>query len=195
VIDVAANATSVTPTDRRNFTTSVGGVVPYYDPRVPTITDIANGQIIHSLNSTLNYQRDGDSFHPMGANVVGAWAYNNATAEDIGLGVYGYKNWNITPSRQCNFVIVYTRVNFHQINQGASSVVEFGCSFDGAADFASMVINTGSSHPYYVDASYTILGYVGNVSAGTHTVTIHLKPTVGDGIEVQNYYGWAIGIS
>ena len=194
VVDVAANAVSVSPTDRRQFTTSVGGVVPYYGSR-PDITTIANGQIVHSLNTRQNDQRDGDNYYPLGANVVNAWAYSNTTAEDVGLGAYAYKQWNITPSRQCNFVVVYGRINFHQLNQGASSVVEFGVGFDSGGDVGGYVINTGSNHPYYVDASHDCFGFVQNVMPGTHTITIHAKPTVGDGIEIQNYYGWAIGIS
>jgi hypothetical protein len=194
VIDVAANAVSVSPQDRRQFTTTVGGVVPYYGSR-PDITTIANGQIVHSLNSMLNDQRDGDTYHPLGANLVGSWAYGYPDSEDVPAGVYAYKQFNITPNRQCNILVVFAQVIFHQLNQGQSSVIEFGVGLDAGGDIASTLLNTGSAHPYYPNPSHVLLGAVGNVAPGTHTVTIHIKPSVGDGIEVDQYYGWAIGIS
>jgi len=193
-IDVGANVTSVTPVDRRQFTTSVGGVVPYYGTR-PDITTISNGQIVHSLNTRLNDQRDGDSYYPLGANLVGQWSYNYANSEDVGTGVYAYKQFSITPSRQCNLIVVYAQVTFHQITQGASSVVEYGVGFDAGGDIATCTINTGSVHPYSVNPSHSLVGVVANVAPGNHTVTIHVKPTVGDGIEVDQYYAVAFGIS
>lgn len=193
IIDVAANASSVTPQDRRQFTTTVGGVVPYYGTR-PDITTIANGQIVHSLETQLNDQRDGDNYHPLGANLVGSWSYSETRAEDVPLGVFAFKNWSVTPNRQCNILVIHGRVNFHQLNQGGQSVIEFGIGLD-ATDYASYEINTGGNHAYSVDASYTLWGVIQNVGPGNHTVTIHMRPTVGDGIEVTHYYGWAIGIS
>jgi hypothetical protein len=192
-VDVAANATSVSPVDRRQFTTSVGGVVPYYGSR-PDITTIANGQIVHSLNTRLNDQRDGDNYYPLGANAVGSWAYSQTGGELVPLNVFAFKQWNVNPSRQVNVMLVHASVNFHQENQGASSVIEWGLGFD-AGDIASYVINTGSSRPYGVDATHTLWGLATNVTPGTHTVTIHIKPTVGDGIEVQQWYGFAVAIS
>lgn len=193
VIDVAANAVSVTPQDRRQFTTSVGGVVPYYGSR-PDITTIANGQIVHSLNTRLNDQRDGDNYYPLGANMVGQWSYAQPNNEDVPLGVYAYKQWNVTPSRQCNLMVVFAQVQFHQIAAGASSVIEYGVGFD-SSDIATATLNTGSAHPYTPNPTHTLIGAVANVTPGTHTVTIHIKPTVGDGIEMDQYYGYAIGIS
>jgi hypothetical protein len=193
VIDVAANAVSVSPQDRRQFTTSVGGVVPYYGSR-PDIATIANGQIVHSLNTMLNDQRDGDTYHPLGANAVGSWAFSQTGGELVPFNVFAFKQWNVNPNRQVNVMLVHASVNFHQENQGASSVIEWGMGFD-AGDIASYTINTGSGRPYGVDTTHTLWGIATNVTPGTHTVTIHVKPTVGDGIEVQQWYGFAVALS
>jgi len=194
VVDVAANAVSVSPTDRRQFTTSVGGVVPYYGSR-PDITTIANGQIVHSLNTRQNDQRDGDNYYPLGANLVGQWSYNYPDSEDVGVGVYAYKQFTVNPSRQCNLMVVYAQVTLHQITQGVSSIIEYGMGLDAGGDIASSLINTGASHAYSVNPSHSLVGVVADVAPGNHTVTIHVKPTVGGGIEVDQYYAVAFGIS
>ena len=192
-VDVAANAVSVTPVDKRQFTTSVGGVVPYYGSR-PDITTIANGQIVHSLNTRLNDQRDGDNYYPLGANSVGSWQYNSSGSEIVGPGIYGYKTYNVTPSRQINLLLVYAQMTFHQYTAGASSVIDWGIDFDGVS-IGGYVLNTGAQRSYSPNPSPSVLGLAVNVTAGTHTVTIHMKPTVGDGIEVNQIYSWAVGIS
>lgn len=192
-IDVGANVSTISPVDTRWFTTAVGGVVPYYGTR-PDITTIANGQIVHSLNTGQNDQRDGDSYHPLGASLAGIASFSEATSEDVGMNVFGWKGFNIDLPRQANILLIYAQVNFHQLNMGASSVIEYGINLDGT-DAGSYVINTGSDHPYYIDASYTCFGYRVNVAPGTHTIHIHYKPTVGDGIEMSHVYGFAIGIS
>lgn len=193
VIDVAANAVSVSPQDRRQFTTTVGGVVPYYGTR-PDITTIANGQIVHSLNTMLNDQRDGDSYHPLGASYAGSWQYDRSTSEDIPLGVWGNKTATITVNRQCTLLLMYGMINFHQITQGASSVIEFGIYLDGT-QVGGYTINTGSTHPYSVNPTHTCIGIPQNVMPGNHTMTLGIKPTLGDGIEVQQWFMYAIGIS
>jgi hypothetical protein len=193
VVDVAANATSVTPADRRIFTTSVGGVVPYYGTR-PDITTIANGQIVHSLNTRQNDQRDGDNYYPLGANYAGSWQYDRSTAEDIGLGVWGNRSASITISRQCNLLLMYGSVNFHQITPGASSVIEFGIYLDGT-QVGGYTINTGSAHSYTPNPTHTCFAIPQNVAPGNHTMTLGLKPSLGDGIEVNQWFMYAIGIS
>ena len=108
--------------------------------------------------------------------------------------VLAWKNFNITPSRQCNILVVYAQFIFHQINLGQSTIAELAIGLDGTT-IANELINTGSNHTYYPNPSHTVLGAVANVSAGTHTITLTLKPTMGDGVEMDHYYGWALGIS
>lgn len=193
VIDVAANAVSVSPQDRRQFTTTVGGVVPYYGSR-PDITTIANGQIVHSLNTMQNDQRDGDSYHPLGANynnhAYGSWA----TTEYLDLGAWGNKGVQINLTRQANLVLVYGAVTFHQWNQGSSTVADLNWLWDGV-EGGKYTINTGSQRVYGVDSTQTILGVVGGAAAGIHTLHLGLKPTLGDPLEVQHWNMTAIAIS
>jgi len=193
VVDVAANAVSVTPSDRRKFTTSVGGVVPYYGTR-PDITTIANGQIVHSLDTMQNDQRDGDNYYPLGANYNNHVYYSTATAEIIGVGVWAYKNAYINLSRVANLVLIHCTINFHQQDPNLSSVCEWGWDWDGAGGLLQ-TINNGSTYQYGRSMMHSAFGVVSRAAAGQHQITAHIKPTLGNGIEATNWTITAIALS
>lgn len=188
VIDVAANAVSVSPTDRRQFTTSVGGVVPYYGSR-PDITTIANGQIVHSLNTRQNDQRDGDNYYPLGANFLTKGHVSFATTDTIQAGQLVTKQLDITLPRIANIVMIRSTLNFESLNDHFT-VGEMRLYWDGYP-YETFTWNTqGKQH-----MALTLETIVANQAPGSHYCQVGIIPTVGQSIALFGVTLQAFAIS
>lgn len=179
VVDVPANAVSVNPQDRRQFTTSVGGVVPYYGSR-PDITTIANGQIVHSLTTGQNDQRDGDTYHPLGPVLVSQETYSYTTHEQVDLGVYAYKPWTHSVPRDAGIVQIMASFNFQSLGPTHATIVTVGIDWDGAKISEIQVDTNG-----HVDTAVTLTGIVSRPLAGNHSFQPHIRPTAGESIQLS----------
>lgn len=91
-LDIAANGTSVSVVDRRQFTAAAGGLVPFFSQFAPASSDLAPGTIAYSLSSGNSFQNVMGSLVPIAGQVATLKALRTSTDSIAGSTWVGVVN-------------------------------------------------------------------------------------------------------